>query len=282
MQEFEYGNLRIRSRDGLVYEIASVGDGRGRLYGEVVQTGTSPVQQPRDEAAFSAVNARHNYSLLPQEWRPQYVNLDRESQRDGTLVWRGDTRPPESIFREGFLPRIRYLTAPVWRCALSDMHPLTTVCLSTTAESGALFPLINAGEQDRRNQDFTWLYGIVLRQASPYVHTQWIQHKVAAGALHSGGGARPVAEANARAGELCVQRVEGHEIVGAVRVERHWHSCDWTDLGRWKIRPETFEENQGSQAPAMREMQALVFRRFQWNDMTRDAGEMASAIVAPE
>ena len=231
MQTFVYGNKRIDIVNHKVTNIRTVELVHGRTEVETNRT----VTQTGSVDEFSRLNQRDHYLLPPQAWFPGYVSLPAALQKTGIVAWRADTREPGTIMKEGFEPRIRDLAAPVWRCAESDVYPLTTVCLSPAIESAILFPLINSGENGRLNDDPTWIYAVWLQHGDPFFNTQFVQREIAYNGIGAAGGARALAKANAEAAEVCVQRVSPERILLAIRCLRYWRSDDWTALGKFAV-----------------------------------------------
>ncbi|KTC80236.1 hypothetical protein [Legionella cherrii] len=86
----------------------------------------------------------------------------------GRIYFRSDSRPPELIFKEGFVPRIKAYGKDWWKEAIKsrgyindrgiddkavDADPAVCICMSTKIESAAIFPLDN---------EETYIYAIAL------------------------------------------------------------------------------------------------------------------------
>ena len=273
MQTFTFGNKRIDVEEHIVTHVRTVKlDHRGNE----VQVADRRVYNSKSERDFSRQIQVDHFLLPPPEWRPQYVSIAiRAMQPHGVVLWRGDSRDPDEIFRHGFSPRTAGVTVPVWRAAESDIHPLTAVCVSVSIFSAVLFPLINEGEVNRQLGDLTWVYGIHIMHGDPFFNTQWVQRRIADGHIGAAGGARAMARENARAGEVAVQAVLPSRVLVAVRAERQWHTTDWTRLGRFRVKHETLRENSSAQSAVARARAATVIREhtLRYQQMRRDAGD---------
>jgi hypothetical protein len=281
VQTFSHGNKRIDVDDHIATAVRTVDtDRRGGEF----EVANRLVRRTSDVGDFSRRNQVDHYLLPPREWRPHYASIrDPAQQREGIVLWRGDGRAPEEMFRAGFEPRIRDLQVPVWRCVESDIYPLTAVCLSVAFESACLFPLINEGEDGRLRNDPTWIYAVALTHGAAYFNTQWVQGEIGAGRIGAAGGARELARANATAGEICVQRVDCNDILAAVRVHRDWTSTDWTRLGRVRIDSASLTINSGSSHSSLAGpiRTDLRDRMLRTTNLQRDGGDALALLDAP-
>jgi len=124
--------------------------------------------------------------------------------------WRGDDRNPTMIMQTGFSPKVS-VNVPIWRPQDHnlDVDLDTTVCVARDIRGTAFFPL-------SKPVQYTWAYCVLIREGW---NTYYLQKKLATEANLSRGDAG-YSDKVWLFHEQCVNRVDPHDIVLAIQVER--------------------------------------------------------------
>jgi hypothetical protein len=97
----------------------------------------------------------------------QFYNGRYDVDTTNLLFWRGDTRPPSQVFQTGFSSRyVRDGKAPeiVWRAAVDDIVPASSVCLARDIRGAAFFPY--PPDDSEVIEDTNYLYAMVVPRAA--------------------------------------------------------------------------------------------------------------------
>lgn len=170
--------------------------------------------------------------------------FDEDFGKEGTLMWRADTRPPKSVLKTGFTTKAeRDLGSAattedgkptgneiVYRTGTEDIVPATGVCLARDVRGASFFPF-EASEHDSETQEESaYLYGIRVRQAINTFKAQQVAERRATGKQDWKDRARFVydpsdekpdeASAVWPYAEFVTHRVEPQDIVAGYRFKR--------------------------------------------------------------
>ncbi|MDP2700020.1 hypothetical protein [Thalassospira sp.] len=174
------------------------------------------------------------WKLMPEKkvrfmWIPPDLKRNADTSSEPLIAWRGDTRPPDTIFANGFRPRGTNpsTVAIIYRTVQQDIAHYTAVCLSGTISIGALFPPLVPGIASP--PDETWIYGVRLRGYWCPTHT--IQQEIATHRKLSASDGAQMAAQNLYAKELCTLKVDQGDVLCAIRVSRAWAGAGYETGG---------------------------------------------------
>ena len=170
----------------------------------------TPIAEPgAREDFFAALNSRLPLVLIPQDLR----------EKGFVLAFRGDDRPTEEIFRDGFKPRQEYVSV-MYRGSEADLLSVSGVCASLDPAAAGLFPLYEKGKHPKKD---TFLYVFIAYQHFETFRFQKEQAQKAPKDLQD------KIQELIQGQEIAIGRegVEARTILGAYPLKRAWLGSDW-------------------------------------------------------
>ncbi|MFZ5547176.1 MAG: hypothetical protein ACOZJX_00555 [Pseudomonadota bacterium] len=170
--------------------------------------------------------------------------FDEDFGKDGTLMWRSDTRGPRSVLKTGFTTKAERDLGPasttedgrpggneiVYRTGTEDVVPATGVCVARDVRGACFFPFEAAEHDAEDEEESAYLYGVRIRQATNTFKAQQVAERHATGEkdwrdpqrfAYDPGDERPdEASAVWPYAEYVTHRIEPEDIVAAYRFKR--------------------------------------------------------------